>query len=161
MRYIEAFSTEHENWYYRKAYDISLFLAGGISNCPNWQEEVCRRLDPIGSSFSTSNLVVLNPRRKTFDSDKSASKQQIEWEFHHLNATDTILFWFPCETLCPITLFEYGKWLISEKPLFVGCHPDYARKEDLLVQTRLERPDQKIHFDLPDLIADIEDSFFF
>ena len=56
-----------------------------------------------------------------------------------------ILFWFAPETICPITLFEYGKWLVSPKRLFVGCHQDYVRKQDVQIQTALERPFQKVH----------------
>jgi hypothetical protein len=29
---------------------------------------------------------------------------------------------------------------MTTKPLFVGTHPDYARKLDVVIQTRLARP---------------------
>jgi len=42
------------------------------------------------------------------------------------------LIGFPCETLCPITLYELGTWSILSQQtgakLFVGCHPEYKRK---------------------------------
>lgn len=147
MRYIEALEE-----YTPSQGELSLFLAGGISECNDWQRFVPSR-------FSYSNLVLLNPRRANFPiDDPLASEEQIIWEHKHLRLATAIMFWFPCETLCPITLFEYGKWLGSHdlttqgksivslrKQLFVGCHPDYGRKNDLIIQTELERPGLKVH----------------
>jgi hypothetical protein len=42
--------------------------------------------------------------------DPTASKDQIQWEFEHLRKADTILFWFPKESICPIALYELGAW---------------------------------------------------
>jgi hypothetical protein len=69
---------------------------------------------------------------------------QIEWEHRHLLRSDAILFWFPPETLCPIALYELGAWNFRPKKLFIGCHPDYQRKRDVEIQTRLERPAQVV-----------------
>jgi hypothetical protein len=37
------------------------------------------------------------------------------------------MFWFPCETLCPITLYELGAWTVlapqTGTKLFVGACP--------------------------------------
>ena len=42
-----------------------------------------------------------------------------------LRRCDGILFWFPCESICPIVLFELGTHLmVPGKPLFIGMHPD-------------------------------------
>lgn len=62
-----------------------------------------------------------------------------EWEFKGLQNSTDILFWFPCETLCPITLYEYGRYLAkySDVNIFVGAHPAYQRLKDLHIQTRL------------------------
>jgi len=154
MRYVEAFADSGENWYYKKDYrEKSVFLAGGISNCPNWQRTAFINLGM--SNFE--NLVLINPRRKSFDvSDHTASVKQIEWEYHHLKAADAILFWFPCETLCPITLFEYGKWLTKDKPLFVGCDVKYARMQDLIIQTKMEKPSLRVHENLLSLLSDVK-----
>ena len=118
-----------------------LFLAGGISNCPDWQSEAIEILKNV------KDLIIFNPRRKNFDiSDTNVSKQQIKWEFDRLAESTIVLFWFPKETLCPITLFEYGKCLqkyfhlystILDK-LYVGTHPEYARRFDIIEQTALE-----------------------
>jgi hypothetical protein len=112
----------------------SLFLAGGITGCPDWQSQVVPLL-------AEQPLTLLNPRRTNFPiHDPSASVQQIEWEHRHLHRASAILFWFPCETLCPITLYELGAWSMTSKPLFVGTHSDYRRRLDVVVQTWLARP---------------------
>ena len=146
MKYIEALET-----YEPKPGEVSLFLAGGITNCSDWQKKV---VEALGSH----HVVLLNPRRANFPmNDPEASDAQIKWEHEHLKKATMILFWFAPETLCPITLFEYGKWLVSPKPLFVGCDKDYSRKEDVIIQTALERPFQKVHEGLYPLIVEAHD----
>jgi len=125
---------------------VTVFLAGGITSCHNWQMETIELFSKI---WPKNNLAIFNPRRKVWD-DTINNKEQIEWEFHRIKKTDIVAFWFPPETLCPITLFEYGKFLgqaskhssVFDQMLVVGCHPDYKRKEDVIIQTKLERPDK-------------------
>lgn len=148
MRYIEApeIYKLHEG-------ESAVFLAGGITGTPNWQGEL---LDLIRSA----PLVVFNPRRKHFPiGDASASRQQITWEFQHLEMASHILFWFPCESVCPIALFELGAWARSNKRIFVGVHPNYPRRLDVEVQMELARPDLKIFYFLPDLAASLLNFF--
>src|SRR5688500_9708440 len=103
----------------------SIYLGGGISDCENWQQRMVELL-------SGSELVVLNPRRAAFPmDDPSAAREQIDWEFHHLRRATIKLFWFPPQTLCPITLFELGAWSATASPLLVGAHPDYRRRADV------------------------------
>ncbi len=49
------------------------------------------------------------------------------WEHDHLRRAKAIMFWFPSETLCPITLYELGAWTILARQtgtkLFVGADP--------------------------------------
>jgi hypothetical protein len=114
----------------------SVFVAGGISNCPDWQSDIIR--------FMATNLYdVVNPRRETgFDTTGATAREQIEWEHEALSKVDSCIFWFPCETLCPISLFELSKQLLRAKQqsvkLVVGWHPNYARAFDLKVQIELE-----------------------
>lgn len=77
--------------------EVSIFLAGGISNCPDWQGEVAEEL------AQNTNAVIYNPRRDDFDMTAYAdiSRAQIKWEYHALRYSQVNLFWFPCETLCP------------------------------------------------------------
>lgn len=127
----------------------SLFLAGGITGCPDWQADMVSRLGDL-------DIALINPRRANFPiDDPNAARQQIEWEHRGLGMADAISFWFPCETLCPITLYELGAWTARssmslarmgvtgwapQKPIFVGVHPDYKRRLDVEIQTELAKP---------------------
>jgi len=123
----------------------SVFLAGGITDCPDWQQEMVQLLQD-------TDLILLNPRRADFPiHDPNAARGQIIWEYEHLRKADAILFWFPCETLCPIALYELGAWSISGKPIFVGVHPDYPRRQDVEIQINLVRPGIEIVYTLQDL----------
>lgn len=128
---------------------VSIFLAGGITGCPDWQREMANRLEPTA-------LNVLNPLRKHFSiDDPNAAEEQIRWEFLHLRMATIKLFWFPSETLCPIALYELGAWSRSEDPLFVGLHPKYQRRVDVEIQTQLVRPDVAIVYSLEDLAEQV------
>ena len=142
MKYIEA----------PQAYDgnePSLFLAGGITGCPDWQFLMSTTLKIL------TDLVVFNPRRKNFTMHKDAAKEQITWEHEHLRKATAISFWFPYETLCPIVLYELGAWSMTDKKIFVGIDPGYQRAEDVRIQTALVRPDVSIATSLEDLAANI------
>lgn len=129
--------------------NFSIFIAGGISGCKEWQPEMIQR-------FKTVDVDLINPRRSDFDiTNPRMSEEQITWEHEHLEAADAILFWFPFETMCPITLFELGKYSMSTKPIFVACHPAYQRKFDVEHQMALVRPELKVHDNWEELIADV------
>ena len=113
----------------------TLFLAGGITGCPPWQEIVCEKLAEKDKDY---NYILFNPRRKKWDmNDKDISERQILWEHKYLLRSDVVAFWFPKETLCPITLFELGLMLRSEKRVIVGTDPEYQRRFDLDIQIPL------------------------
>lgn len=133
--------------------DIRIFLGGGISNCGNWQREMIQRF----KSFDDS-LILINPRRADFDiTNPDMSSEQIEWEYDHLHRSSAVLFWFPYETLCPITLYELGVHAAAGTKIFVGCHPGYQRKFDVEKQLSLVRPDVAVHDNFADLVSDISD----
>lgn len=117
----------------------SVFLAGGITGCPDWQKEMVQAL-------SHANLVLLNPRRKNFPmDDPNAAFEQIRWEHIGLRMVDAVLFWFCKDTLCPIVLYELGgRSLVVEQPIFVGIEPGYQRERDVVIQTSFVRPEVKI-----------------
>lgn len=138
MRYLEV-PEEFDND------NKGLFLAGGITGCPNWQEAIAEQLQG-------SNWTLLNPRRTDFPiGNCNAAARQIEWEYKHLRLAVAILFWFPGESLCPISLYELGTWSMTDKPLFVGVHPNYPRRQDIEIQTALVRPEIEIVYSLSDL----------
>lgn len=113
----------------------NVFLGGGITDCPDWQEQVIEELDE-----RRVECVVVNPRRKNFPmGDNEEGKKQIEWEHRMLKRCDLRVFWFPAgESLCPITLFELGRWLDNEYPPVVGTEYGYKRAMDVRVQVQLE-----------------------
>lgn len=136
------------NWPFKPV----VFLAGGISNCPDWQTEVIDELSDI------MYLTLLNPRREAFDLRvESESAKQIEWEHYMLNHAGIVSFWFPKETLCPITLLELGKMMMTDKKLIVGCDPEYKRRFDVEKQLQLERPEVVVVDSLKELILTIRE----
>lgn len=134
MRYIEA----PEDWQPGMSTDPSVFLAGGITGCPDWQAQFVTFLADHG-------VTLLNPRRANFPiGDPDAARGQIEWEHRHLRRADAIVFWFCAATIQPIALYELGAWSMTHKPLAIGVEPGYEREQDVRIQTELARPDVKI-----------------
>jgi hypothetical protein len=114
---------------------VPVFVAGGISNCPDWQTELIKLID-------TDRFDVINPRRASgLGKTGKAARKQIEWEHRALESAQIVLFWFPKESICPISLFEYGKFLERACKegirLIGGCDQAYARAFDLDIQTQL------------------------
>lgn len=127
---------------------IDLFIAGGISGCPDWQRDLLALLGGTG-------IIVANPRR-VGRFDPSDALEQIGWEHTALARSRCVSFWFPAETLCPITLLELGKLLMrTDTELLVGCDPGYARRFDVVEQTALSRPDVIVRDGLAALAGDI------
>lgn len=128
-----------------------LFIAGGITNCPDWQADLVELL-------KEEDLTVFNPSCKNFDvNDSSMETKQIKWEHERLNESNIVSFWFPSETLCPITLYELGKMSMTTKRVFIGVDPEYSRLNDIIIQTGLIRPEIKIVYSirrLSELIID-------
>jgi len=142
MKYIEAPNTIREE---KAPQAKTLFLAGGITGCPDWQQVIVSMLQNV-------DLILFNPRRKDFPiHDPNAAFDQIKWEHEHLRIADEILFWFPYETLCPIVLYELGAWTMTDKRIYVGVHPQYQRRQDVEIQTSLCRPDINIVYTLESL----------
>lgn len=144
MEYVEC----PKNWI-RLPGQFAVFLAGGITGCPDWQKIMVGLL-------SITNYVVLNPRRANFPmGDSNAGGFQIRWEFEHLRKADLISFWFCKEAIQPIALYELGAWSMTDKPIIVGVEPGYARQLDVHIQTALVRPAVRILGTLEDLANEI------
>ena len=131
----------------------SVFLAGGITGCPQWQETMAQAL-----LESTTNLMVFNPRRADFPiEDPKAADAQIAWEHRHLRASAAASFWFCKDTMQPIVLYELGAWSMTTKNIFVGVEPGYPREQDVRIQTRLVRPYVTVVSKLEDLVKQVVD----
>lgn len=119
--------------------EVSFFLGGGISNCPEWQKIA---LDLL--SVNDNEFTVYNPRRDHYEHSRETAIEQIEWEFERLSLPYIIkIFWFPkvnegpWDQCCPITLLELGESLAKKERPFVGCDPRYTRKLDVEKQCKL------------------------
>ncbi len=116
----------------------SIFLAGSITGAYDWQKAAADKLLPF--------FHVFNPRRANYDvMDPSQERIQISWEHDYLYYSTIILFFFSHETLAPITLLEYGAWLEQSKmtpwkKIYTCIHPEYKRKNDVVIQTELRNP---------------------
>jgi hypothetical protein len=129
----------------------SLFLAGGITNCPNWQATAIEKLKDF-------KVIIFNPRRDNFPiEDQQAAEQQIKWEFDYLAKADMVLFWFAKGSDNPIVLFEYGRHGINpERPVYVGTDLGYSRRRDVIIQTKLAHKQYHIHGDLNELLNSVK-----
>lgn len=116
-----------------------VFLAGGITNCPDWQQEIVHRLE-----VAKFDGTVMNPRRANFPiGDPLAAPAQIKWEWEMLRDADLVVFWFAKGSLNPIVLYELGAH--RDRNIVVGCDPVYERTQDVIEQLKLQRPELVVH----------------
>jgi hypothetical protein len=134
----------------------SIFLAGGITSCPEWQNELVDMLRKM--NLGKEQVVLYNPRRKNFPiHDPNASNEQITWEFRKLQSSDMIIFWFCRGSINPIVLYELGQWGNSRiSPIAIGIDPLYERKQDVIIQTKLARPNIEIKFTMLEIAKEIQ-----
>jgi hypothetical protein len=150
--------------------DISVFFAGGISQCEDWQKYSEEKLSGL------DELTVVNPRRNNWKVDKDEveeSVKQIGWEFKYIRKVTDIIFWFTDDTLQPISLYELGaalqrnaQYWDSNKPMedekgfvkgqrvFLGADSNYKRVLDVKVQGKLIGYRWPIRNNLDDLLED-------
>jgi len=117
----------------------SVFLAGGITNCPWWQDDVIAML-------ANYDGTIYNPRRRDFPmDDPHAADEQISWEFKALNQANIFSIWFCAGSSDqPICMYELGRHLVrfceiqkKHNLVVVGVDPGYKRAQDVDIQTRL------------------------
>jgi hypothetical protein len=148
IQFVEAIN---EVYNIDKIHGTNVFLAGGITNCPDWQAVLIDMIKDY--KRITEDVVVYNPRRKNFPiGDPNAAEQQITWEYEHLKNADIIIFWFSVGSLNPIVLYELGRWgNSSDKMIIVGIDPKYERKQDVEIQTKLSKPHTPIVYSLEEV----------
>ena len=115
----------------------SVFLAGGITGCRDWQRDAISGLEEV-------DVTIFNPRRTSWPSDPREVHRQIKWERERLNCATLISFWFSPETICPITLLELGYSLGRSAKIVVGCAPNYSRRQDVESQLHLTFPEATV-----------------
>lgn len=131
--------------YIRQEGDITVFLAGGITNCRDWQSEV---INELSDDSCYEHIVFFNPRRKEFDINaKNETAKQIKWEFDMLEQCDIFSMYF-CESESdqPICMYELGRNIPRMQirfpvdwkyRLIISSEDKYKRKMDVVVQTGL------------------------
>ena len=130
---------------------ILIFLAGGITNCSNWQKTL---IDIFSSTLKEKeyllNILFINPRRKNSISFKNEEEiiKQIKWEFKYLNKCDLFTMFFDDTKLSdqPICFYELGKYLNQfqniyknnyEEHIIISYKKGFKRSLDLKIQIDL------------------------
>lgn len=118
---------------------IYCFLAGGISDCEDWQKETIDYLKALRYEPDEPDLVILNPRRPEAVINV---REQIEWEFYNINACDIFSMYFPGgEHKREICMYELGRNLAlgSNFPsrFIISVQDGYKRLFDVKVQSEL------------------------
>lgn len=120
-----------------------IFLAGGITGCNNWQQDVIERLK---HSIDSDKYCIANPRRDDFPINGGvvAAFDQIYWEFHALEECDIFSMYFAgSESDQPICMYELGRNVVRMKEKFpqswkhriiVSIEDGYKRKNDVNIQ---------------------------
>ncbi|WP_405365912.1 nucleoside 2-deoxyribosyltransferase domain-containing protein [Kitasatospora sp. NBC_00039] len=137
---------------------LTVFLAGGMRNCPDWRQPAIEALaDQWGRAGTDRPLTVFSPSRVV--SACAFSHALVRWEHHALQASDVVLFWFPRGNEKapeqPIALYELGVAAATYKPIAVGTEPGYVRRDDVGAQLRLIRPDVPVRRDLGTTVGDV------
>ena len=139
--------------------EISIFLAGGITNCPDWQSEIIKRLDHLFALEQAEGVVIFNPRRENFPiDDRGEAYTQILWEFKALEKCDIFSMYFSSGDIDqPICMYELGRNIVRmqmkypndwEKRIIVSIDRDYKRFNDANHQTQFACGDRKIGLNL-------------
>lgn len=133
----------------------SVFLAGGITGCPDWQADARIFIPLLAEYHKTRPIDIYNPRRADFDvNDPSASERQIAWEYAALHSASVVLFWFAGgDSVQPITLYELGRHAVMSS-IVVGADKDYIRRFDVLEQLRHAHPLIRVHDSLAQTCED-------
>jgi hypothetical protein len=135
------------NTYTKRPMDVSVFLAGGLVGCPNWQDmvisdiqaglsEICddssisgrqfRATHHYGVEWSNVRFVVINPRQQHYDesSEKNGHIMQLRWETTMLEKADifSMLFCDVKTSQQPGCFFEIGRYLERKVSLYLKHH---------------------------------------
>jgi len=136
--------------YNDKRNHIKCFLAGGITNCSNWQKAVIKNIEEyaLDTKVDLRYLDIYNPRRDNFPiNNPNAAEEQIKWEFDYLEKCDIFSMYFcNSSSVQPICMYELGR-NISEKMykymttwthrIIISVEKGYKREQDVIIQTQL------------------------
>ncbi|TDW46042.1 nucleoside 2-deoxyribosyltransferase-like protein [Flavobacterium sp. 270] len=114
---------------------IKIFLAGTIDmgNSTDWQQKI---IDVFQDFNSEKEIIILNPRRKSWDSswiqsiENKQFSDQVNWELDALELSDFIIMFFDKNSQSPISMLEFGLFADSKKML-VCCEEGFWRKGNI------------------------------
>lgn len=126
---------------------IRVFLAGGITDCADWQSTVVSSFE-ADKDFKDKNIILYNPRRENWNmsmNSKTEAQRQIEWEFKRLEKMDIFSMYFAASqtSVGPICLYELGRYVCRMQMRFpqdwqlriiVDIESGYLRENDVLEQ---------------------------
>lgn len=121
-----------------------VFLAGGITNCSEWQKKVIEYFKDKDYDY-----IICNPRRNSFPiHNPNASYSQIKWEFDCLERCGIFTMYFDKSDKSdqPICFYELGRNIcrLQERypdtwynRMIITCHKDFKRIIDVQTQVGL------------------------
>ena len=126
--------------YIPKYDDVTVFLAGGITGCRDWQKETIEHLRKFVGRDDTQ-VVVYNPRQEDFvgNYNLNATIDQIIWEYQYLNQVDIFSMYFVGgNQIQPICMYELGRYIKPyEEEQVISVEKNYIRKIDVVNQVAL------------------------
>ncbi|MEO8534648.1 MAG: nucleoside 2-deoxyribosyltransferase domain-containing protein [Flavobacterium sp.] len=114
---------------------IKIFLAGTIDmgNSIDWQQKIT---DDFQDYYKEREIVILNPRRKNWDSswiqtiENKQFSDQVNWELDALEKSDFIIMFFDKNSKSPVSMLELGLFADSKK-ILVCCEEGFWRKGNI------------------------------
>jgi hypothetical protein len=124
----------------------SIFLAGE-THMSGWQTYV------IDELFGT-DLIIFDPRVIV----ESNIEGQIDWERKRIEYSNIILFWFAQNSVNPTMFFEFCDVLAKGvKKVFVGCHPLYSYKNEVMIHAKHISPKLYVYNRLDEMVINIKE----
>ena len=130
--------------------EIPCFLAGGITNCSEWQKDVIKGLnEKLNGDLQSNCLILFNPRRENFPiNDPNASLDQIKWEYNWLEKCQIFSMYFDgtAKSDQPICFYELGRNIERMKQKFpkswqlrtvISVDSNFKRYNDVIIQSKL------------------------
>jgi hypothetical protein len=160
MRLIEAFSNQNdrESWFSRQGrLEFAIYLSG---RGQDWQQQVIDHFrytegDTIMKAMNMKNLTLICPKLTRLDNTKGEMKKQIMWEHSHMRSADAIAFYFS-EKTCPTNLLHFGKYISSNKKIFLCLDTSFDKTLEVFAHARIEKPELNINYNVEDLIEEMQ-----
>lgn len=132
--------------YDAKTSHTTIFLAGGINKCWEWQQACLDEIERLSKEkkVNTDNMIVYNPRRPYFKPDAKVHEidEQVHWEYHYLERCDIFSMYFcESESTQPICMYELGRNVAKKQQnkdgadkVIVSAESNYSRYLDVALQ---------------------------